>query len=349
MAKEIPGDSGVDESRPDPKHHLHLARWSRPPSRFDGASTRRRAPCPAVAEALHAFNEGMTLGRAGSNLPSGSIGERGTLMRKMIFLVGVAAAALGLASAAFAADLPEIRKRGKLLAATSGNLLPVSYVNEKNELVGYDIDVAHYIEKKIGVPFDIARLDFKGIMPGLQTGRFDAVFSNVNITEERRKIFDYSIPYSRSSIVAVVRAGVTGVNGYKDLKGKNVGGISGGADGELPARAIEKQYGEFKAFRGYPGNTELFADLAAGRIDVAISPDTAAAAFLKGHPGVGKITGEPFIVRYVGIPMQKGSKELKAAFDQAIRDMKKEGLLDKWGKQYFGIDNYSAQLVDRDP
>jgi cystine transport system substrate-binding protein len=299
---------------------------------------------------LHASDiEKMTLAPPGGKLPLVSIGEEGAVMRKTMLFVGILSALAGLANAALAADLPEIKKRGKLLAATSGNLLPVSYVNEKNELVGYDIDVAHYIEKKIGVPFDIARLDFKGIMPGLQTGRFDAVFSNVNITEERKKIFDYSIPYSRSAIVAVVRTGVTGVKGYKDLKGKNVGGISGGADGELPAREIEKQFGAFKSFKGYPGNTELFSDLAAGRLDVAISPDTAAAAFLKTHAGVAKITGEPFVVRYVGVPMQKGSKELKAAFDQAIRDMKKEGLLDKWGKQYFGIDAYSAQLVDRDP
>lgn len=270
-------------------------------------------------------------------------------MRRMGLFVGIVAVFAGLANVAAGADLPEIKKRGKLLAATSGNLLPVSYVNEKNELVGYDIEVAHYIEKKIGVPFDIARLDFKGIMPGLQTGRFDAVFSNVNITEERRKTFDYSIPYSRSMIVPVVRNSVTDVKSYKDLKGKNVGGISGGADGELPAREIEKKFGEFKSFKGYPGNAELFADLAVGRIDVAISPDTAAAGFLKAHPGVAKIIGEPYVVRYVGIPIQKNTPELKAAFDQAIRDMKKEGLLDKWGAQYFGIENYSAQLVDRDP
>ncbi|MCX7366627.1 MAG: transporter substrate-binding domain-containing protein, partial [Alphaproteobacteria bacterium] len=167
-------------------------------------------------------------------------------MRRVVTIVGTLAALGALASGALAADLPEIRKRGKLLGATSGNLLPVSYVNEKNELVGYDIEVAHYMEKKLGLPIDIAKLDFKGIMPGLQTGRFDAVFSNVNITAERKLIFDYSIPYSRSAIVAVVRTGVTGVNSYKDLKGKNVGGISGGADGELPAREIEKQYGEFK-------------------------------------------------------------------------------------------------------
>ncbi len=262
----------------------------------------------------------------------------------------VALAALGaLASAALAADLPEIRKRGKLLAATSGNLPPAMFVDEKNELQGYDIEVARYVAKKLGVPMDLARLDFKGILPGLQTGRFDAVFSNVNITPERREIFDYSIPYSRSAVVAVVRAGVADVKSYKDLKGKNVGGISGGNDGEVPAREIEKKFGQFKSFKGYAGNTEMFADLVIGRIDVAITPDTAAAQFLKTHPGAGAIAGEPYSVRYVGVPMQKGSKELKAAIDQAIRDMKKESLLDKWGLQFFGIQNYSAQLVDNNP
>ena len=44
--------------------------------------------------------------------------------------------------------------------------------------------------------------------------------------------------------------------------------------------------------------------------------------------------------------MPKGSADLKAGVDAAIREMKKEGLLDKWGKQYFGIDHYSAQLSE---
>lgn len=255
----------------------------------------------------------------------------------------------GMLGAANAADLPEIKQRGKLVAATSGDLVPVTYVNEKGQLEGYDIEVAHFIEKKLAVPIDLVRLDFKGILAGLQAGRFDAVFSNVNITDERKKVFDYSIPYSRSAVVAVVRKGLDNVHGYKDLKGLTVGGISGGNDGEVPAREISAKYGEFKGFKGYTGNAELFADLAIGRIDAAIAPDTAAAFFLKSHPGVASIVGEPYQVRYVGIPMQKGSTQLKAAFDDAIREMRKEGLLDKWAKQYFGIDDYSAQLVDQVP
>jgi ABC-type amino acid transport substrate-binding protein len=250
---------------------------------------------------------------------------------------------------AWAADLPEIKKRGKLIAATSGDLVPVTYVNDKGQLEGYDIEVAHYIEKKIGVPIELVRLDFKGILAGLQSGRFDAVFSNVNITEARKQIFDYSIPYSRSAVVAVIRKGLSDVHSYKELKGKTVGGISGGNDGEVPAREIAAKYGAFKAFKGYTGNAELFADLAIGRIDAAISPDTSAAYFLKTHPGVGEIVGEPYQVRYVGIPMAKGATQLKAAFDAAITEMRTQGLLDKWAKQYFGIDHYSAQLIDHVP
>src|SRR2546426_10494791 len=106
-----------------------------------------------------------------------------------------------LATSVFAADLPEIVKRGHMVAATSGNLPPVTFLNDKNELVGYDIEVGKFIAKHIGVKLDLVRLDWKGILPGLQTGRFDAVFSNVNVTPERKEIFHYSIPYSRSAVV----------------------------------------------------------------------------------------------------------------------------------------------------
>lgn len=254
-----------------------------------------------------------------------------------------------LAVLGFAADLPEIKARGHLIAATSGNLPPVTYLNEKNELVGYDIEVAHFIAKHLGVKLDLVRLDWKGILPGLQTGRFDAVFSNVNVTPERKEIFDYSIPYSRSAVVVVARASISDITGPADLKGRLVGAISGGMDGEIPARQIEKQYGAFKGLKGYSGYAEMFADMGIGRIEAVVAPDTAAANFIKDKPGVAKIVGKPYQVRFVGVPMHKPSPRLKEKVDEAIRLMRTEGLLDKWGKQYFGIDNFSAQLIDQVP
>lgn len=248
-----------------------------------------------------------------------------------------------------AADLPEIKARGQLIAATSGNLPPVSFLNDRNELVGYDIEVARFIAKHLGVKLDLVRLDWKGILPGLQTGRFDAVFSNVNVTPERKEIFDYSIPYSRSAVVVVSRASVADISGPADLKGRLVGAISGGMDGEIPAKAIEKEFGAFKGFKGYAGYAEMFADMAIGRIEAAVAPDTAAANFIKDKPGIARIVGKPYQVRFVAVPMQKNSPQLKEKIDEAIRMMRKDGLLDTWAKQYFGIDNFSAQLIDRVP
>ena len=261
-------------------------------------------------------------------------------------LLTVAVGALG--TAAGAADLAEIKERGQMVAATSGNLPPVSFLNASNELEGYDINVARYIEDKIGVPIELVRLDWKGILPGLQAGRFDAVFSNVNITEERKEIFDYSIPYSRSAVVVVAKEG-SDIGGPADLPGKAVGAISGGMDGEIPAQEIAEEYGAFGQFKGYSGYAEMFADMEIGRVDAIVAPDTAAANFIREKPGVARIVGEPYRVRFVGVPMQKGSSELKAAVDEAIREMRAKGLLDEWGQAYFGIDDYSEALVDEVP
>ncbi len=269
-------------------------------------------------------------------------------MRGIRILLPLTLVVLGTVPAR-AADLPEIVKRGHMVAATSGNLPPVTFLNDKNELVGYDIEVGRFIAKHIGVKLDLVRLDWKGILPGLQTGRFDAVFSNVNVTPERKEIFDYSIPYSRSAVVVVSRAGVSDIGGPGDLKGRTVGAISGGMDGEIPAKAIEKEHGAFKSFKGYAGYAEMFADMEIGRIEAAVAPDTAAANFIKDKPGVAKIVGKPYVVRFVGVPMQKSSPQLKAKMDEAIRLMRKDGLLDRWAKQYFGIDSFSAQLIDQVP
>ena len=271
------------------------------------------------------------------------------MARSLQIALGIAMAAMIAAGAAEGADLQEIKNRGRMIAATSGNLPPNTFVDANNQLTGYDIEVGRLVEKALGVPIQFERLDWKGILPGLQTGRFDAVFSNVNITAERKEIFDYSIPYSRAAVVAVVRSGAAGIASYKDLKDKNVGAISGGMDGEIPAREIDKKHGPFKSFKGYPGYAEMFTDMRAGRLDVIVCPDLAAADYLVKNPGAATIAGEPYAVRYVGVPMQKGSVQLKSLIDATIRKTRGDGTLDQLAKRFFGLDGFTKQLVDHVP
>lgn len=264
-------------------------------------------------------------------------------------MISAALLATCLPSLASADDLAAIRERGKMIAVTTGNLPPNTFVDENNELTGFDIEIGRYIETKIGVPIEISRLDWKGILPGLQAGRFDAVFSNVNMTPERLGTFLYSIPYSRAAVVVVRRTDATDIDGYENLVGKRVGGIAGGNDGEIPARAIEKEYGDFDRFTGYAGYTEMFRDLEVGRIDALIAPDLAAANFIREKPGIAEIVGQPYSVTFVGVPMEPGSDELKSVIDAAIREMRENGTLDALAEKYFGIKNFSDELIDELP
>jgi ABC-type amino acid transport substrate-binding protein len=271
------------------------------------------------------------------------------MMRRWLLAAAAVMACIVTAVPASAVSLSDIKGRGRVIVATSGNLPPNTFVDERNQLTGYDVEVCRLVEKTLGVPMTFERLDWKGILPGLQTGRFDLVCSNVNITDERKQVFDYSVPYSRAAVVPLVRQGVDGVKSFKDLAGRNVGAISGGNDGEIPAREIEKQFGAFKSFKGYPGYAEMFADMRAGRIDVIIAPDLAAGDYLKKFPGEASFAGEPFQVRYVGIPLQKGSADLKSVVDETIRKARTDGTLDRLAQQFFGIEGFSKQLIDQVP
>ena len=79
------------------------------------------------------------------------------------------------------------------------------------------------------------------------------------------------------------------------------------------------------------------------------APDLAAANYIKQNPGVARIAGDAYSVRFVGVPMQKGSPELKRQVDAAIRKARTSGVLDALAKKYFGLDNFSSELIDQVP
>jgi len=112
--------------------------------------------------------------------------------------------------------------------------------------------VGRFIANHLGVKLDLVRLDWKGILPGAADRplrrRLLQRHPHHTGTEGDVRLLD---PYSRSAVVVVVAKGnVTDINGPSDLKGRMVGATSGGMDGEIPAKAIEKEHGAFKSFKG---------------------------------------------------------------------------------------------------
>ncbi|MBB5753727.1 substrate-binding periplasmic protein [Prosthecomicrobium pneumaticum] len=254
-------------------------------------------------------------------------------------LAAAALIAVAGAAPALADDLAKIKSEGVMHALTTGNDRPNVMMDASGKPVGYEVDMCNLIADKLGVKLDLGVLAWEGLLPSITSGRTQMICSGVNITPARQEVFDFSVPYSRTAIVAMVPETNTDVSGPTDIAGKIVGAPIG-ADGDDVVREI----GGYKELKVYPGVAEQFADFVAGRIEVAIVGDKQAAEFMKSRPGIAKIVGKPYKVNLVGYPLPKGSTEMKAALDKIISDARSDGTLNAMAKTSFNLDDYDAAL-----
>jgi ABC-type amino acid transport substrate-binding protein len=226
--------------------------------------------------------------------------------------------------------LADIKKRGTIVIATSGNNAPTIFPNEKNEMVGIDADWAKVIADHLGVKIEWKRMDFSGIIPGLLTGNFDIGMSGIGVTEERMKTLDFSEHIAYDEVVAVYNKKTTGINSPEDIKGRTIGAVTGSSNGDAPARAI----GGYKELKNYPGAAEVFHDLQNGRIEAMLTGKMLAGHWIKTEGKDFMVSPKGMEGRKLAVAMKKGEPDLKAAIDEAILNAKKQGKYEEIAKKW---------------
>lgn len=247
----------------------------------------------------------------------------------------VAAASLGAAAAAHAADLLDtVKERGTLIVGVEGTYPPFNFVDAKTgELDGFDIDVSKLVAERLGVKVQFVKTEWSAILAGLTSGKFDVIVNQVGITPERQKTFDFSVPYVASSPQLILRKNdESGYASFADLKGKKLG-VSQGSNYEALAKAQEGV-----EVKSYPGAPEYLSDLVSRRVDAALN-DQLMTAYLVKTSNIpikgGAIVGEP---KFNGIPFRKGNPEFEAAINKALQDSFADGEFAKISNKWFGID-----------
>lgn len=233
--------------------------------------------------------------------------------------------------------LDEVENRGELIIGTTGDYRPFSYLDEGNQLTGYDVDWAKAIADKMGVEAKFETGEFSGLIPGLSQGRFDVVMSSVHINDERKKSVDFSDAYAMDGAVAIIKKGEKALNGPEDISGLTVG-VNSGSNWEELVQSI----GGYKEMKTYPGPTESISDLLNDRIDVVVMGEAAAGSYILNSPDGDKIeiSGEPLNQgesSIISIAIKKDSPELTEALNEAIKEVKEDGTYDKLAQKYFGM------------
>ena len=232
-------------------------------------------------------------------------------------------------------DLPEtIQERGTIIVGLEGDWAPWSYVDENDELTGYDVEVAKAIADKLGVEIQIVPGEWDGLFAGMDAGRYDMVVNGVEVTEERADKYDFSTPYAYIRTALIVKGDNDSIKTFEDLKGKKT------------ANSIASTYMNLAESYGatcYGVSTldETLTMVLQGRVDATLNAIVSFTDYMAQHPDSNlKVVATTEDASNVAIPMRKGDEtaSLREAVNKAIDELREDGTLSELSTRFFGED-----------
>lgn len=229
-------------------------------------------------------------------------------------------------------SLEAVKASGKLRIGTEGTYAPFSYHDTSGKLTGFDVEIAEEVSKRLGVEPEFYETQWDGLFAGMDAKRFDVIFNQVSITEDRKVKYDFSEPYIVSKAVLIVSEGNEDITAFADLKGKKAGQS---LTSNLTDIARENG-AEIVATDGFNQAMDL---LTSGRIDATVNDGLSFLDLKKQKPDVKiKVVDEIPNGSESAAVFLKGNDELVKAVSDAIAEMKNDGTYLKISEKYFGTD-----------
>jgi polar amino acid transport system substrate-binding protein len=246
--------------------------------------------------------------------------------------IGVLAALVMITSAqlAYADQLADIKKAGVLRTATFDSNPPFGVVDAKShEVVGYDVDIASAIAKKIGVKLDIVATNPANRIPLLQSGKVDLIVADATITPERAQVIDFSIPYFVSGQQFLVPA--DGSDKVVEYTKGRIGAVKGTTEEQF----VHATYPEAKVL-AYDDIPLALTALRNASVDAITQDSSILVGLLAKAPDKAKYKILPDLLTHeeIGIGVSKNQKALLDVVNETLIDLEKSGeaakIYDKW-------------------
>jgi L-cystine transport system substrate-binding protein len=206
---------------------------------------------------------------------------------------------------------------------------PFSYVDKDGKLVGFDVDYANEIGKKLNREVDIISTAWEGILPGLLANKYNLIIGSMAITEKRKESVNFSIPYYISGAAIVTHEDNQSINTPNDLKGKAVGVTLGTTYEE----EVNKLGADTKTY-----NTEVdqLTDLENKRIEAMVTDKFIGAFTIKETKRPLKLLDGLLYEEHIGVAIRKGEEELLEKVNKAIEEINNDGTYEELAMKHFG-------------
>lgn len=213
---------------------------------------------------------------------------------------------------------------------------PMGFRDEKNELVGFDIDMAREAAKRAGLSVELKPIDWSAKESELNSKRVDMLWNGLTITPQRQQQLLLSKPYMDNHQIIVVRPNAE-INKKSDLVGK----VVGVQDGSSAVEAIEAEPDvakSFKELKKYGDNVTALMDVSAKRVDALVVDEVVGRYYVAKKPNEYKVLDENFGTEQYGVAFRKDDQVLQKKIQTALDSMKADGTSAKIATKWFGKD-----------
>lgn len=225
----------------------------------------------------------------------------------------------------------------KIVMGLDDNFPPMGFKDEKNEIVGFDIDMAKEASKRLGREVEFKAIDWSSKEAELKSGRVDVLWNGLDITEKRKENMLFSNPYMDAKQLIFVPIG-SEIKGPEDLKGKTVG-IQDASTAEENIDADAAFKSSLKEVKKYSDCISAMMDLENGRLDAVVTDEIVGRFYMSKNADKYVALSRPVGPTGVfGIGFRKDDTALKDEVQKALDEMKKDGSSAKISEKWFGKD-----------
>jgi polar amino acid transport system substrate-binding protein len=252
----------------------------------------------------------------------------------LLMLLGMIAA-LPSHAWAQAHTLDQVLSAKKLVVGVNPTLPPLASMDDKNQIVGYDVDIAQKLGAMLGVPVELVTVGSPDRVPFVATGKVDIVMGALTRTPDRAKVIDFTVPIQTEAL-SVLTLDSKPFASWQDLNKPDVTLVQ--VRGTTPIDFIKQNVSQAKLLLldNYP---DAVRALAQGRADAMIDVVDYLGNFTKNYQVPWKILKQPIGgVDYDCIGVAKGNDTLRMWLNVALFSLSENGFMASTYKKWFGID-----------
>ncbi|GHE53788.1 amino acid-binding protein [Camelimonas fluminis] len=226
-------------------------------------------------------------------------------------------------------------EQGKVIRAAVTPASPPNLYEENGKTVGLDLELIEGYCKKRGCTIKLTPYDWQGMLGAVVAGQADIAFSGISITDKRKEVMDFSIPYMDNTwnLVSLKNRNIK-IDNLDDLKKYSIGYPRGMAYSDFIKNTLEPK-GQYKLdqVKVYPSYNEVLADLRNGNLDLAFLDGTVASVYRKTMPIQDSYVFTGF--DRFGFAFPKGSKlreDVDKYLTTELKPEERQAIIDKWLK-----------------